>query len=186
MLGYAQGVTEIKELVDEALTRLQFPPDPGLLNSTLGRIFCRALESVVAVRRMRAAFGQFVDRIKGGETTTFNPSKWEPSSWPESCRGVGWLEAPRGTLSHWVVIEKRAIANYQAVVPSTWNSSGRDARGQMGPFEYALANTATHPLVDPAKPLEVLRTVHSFDPCQSCAVQILDDAGAGIMEVMVQ
>ena len=186
MLGYAQGVTEIKELVDEALTRLQLPPDPGLLNSTLGRIFCRALESVVAVRRMRAAFDQFVDRIKGGQTTTFNSSKWEPSSWPETCRGVGWLEAPRGTLSHWVVIEKRAIANYQAVVPSTWNSSGRDAKGQMGPFEYSLANTATHPLVDPAKPLEVLRTVHSFDPCQSCAVQILDDAGTGIMEVMVQ
>jgi len=186
MLGYAQGDIEIKELVDDALNRLKAPLDPGLLNSTLGRIFCRAAESVVAARRMRTAFTQFVDRIKGGEVTTFNSSKWEPSSWPKSCRGVGWLEAPRGTLSHWVVIEDGAIANYQAVVPSTWNSSGRDATGQMGPFEYSLAQSGSHPLGDPTKPLEVLRTIHSFDPCQSCAVQILDKAHARNLEVKVQ
>ena len=186
MLGYAQGVTEIKTLVDDALNRLKLPLDPALLNSTLGRIFCRAVESMTAARRLRLAFADFVERIKAGETTTFNSSKWEPSSWPQSCRGVGWVEAPRGTLSHWVVIEKGAIANYQAVVPSTWNSSGRDAKGQMGPFEYAVANSGSHPLAEPSKPLEVLRTIHSFDPCQSCAVQILDEVGAKTVEVRVQ
>jgi hydrogenase large subunit len=186
MLGYAQGVAETKGLVDEALKRLNLPQDPGLLNSTLGRIFCRAVETVTTARRMRLTFQRFVERVKAGETTTFNPAKWEPSSWPQSCRGVGWLEAPRGTLSHWVIIEKGSIANYQAVVPSTWNSSGRDARGQMGPYEYSLAHSKTHPLVDPSKPLEVLRTVHSFDPCQSCAVQIIDGAGAKMLEVRVQ
>jgi len=71
-------------------------------------------------------------------------------------------------------------------VPSTWNSGGRDAQGQMGPFEYSLANSKSHPLADPSKPLEVLRTVHSFDPCQSCAVQILDGTGAQISQVTVQ
>ena len=186
MLGYAQDVSEIKNLVDEGLGRLNLPLDPGLLNSTLGRIFCRCVEAVLTARRMRVVFQQFVDRIKAGEVTTFNSAKWLPSSWPEKCRGVGWVEAPRGTLSHWVVIEKGAIANYQAVVPSTWNSGGRDAQGQMGPFEYSLAYSKSHPLVDPSKPLEVLRTVHSFDPCQSCAVQILDGAGARISEVKIQ
>ena len=186
MLGYAQGVAEIKGLVDQGLNRLKLPLDLGLLNSTLGRIFCRAVETVTTARRMRLTLERFVERIKAGETTTFNASKWQPSSWPETCRGVGWLEAPRGTLSHWVVIRKGSIANYQAVVPSTWNSSGRDAQGQMGPFEYALAHSKSHPLVEPSRPLEVLRTIHSFDPCQSCAVQILDDAGGKMLEVRVQ
>jgi hydrogenase large subunit len=186
MLGYAQGVAEIKGLVDQGLNRLKLPLDLGLLNSTLGRIFCRAVETVTTARRMRLTLERFVERIKAGETTTFDASKWQPSSWPETCRGVGWLEAPRGTLSHWVVIRKGSIANYQAVVPSTWNSSGRDAQGQMGPFEYALAHSKSHPLVEPSRPLEVLRTIHSFDPCQSCAVQILDDAGGKMLEVRVQ
>jgi hydrogenase large subunit len=186
MLGYAQGVVELKNLVDEALNRLKLPVDPGLLNSSLGRIYCRAVEAMTTARRLRTTFQQFVERIKAGEITTFNSSKWEPSSWPETSRGVGWVEAPRGMLSHWVVIEKGSIVNYQCVVPSTWNSSGRDATGQMGPFEYSLANSGSHPLVDPSKPLEVLRTIHSFDPCQSCAVQILDDVGTKILEVRVQ
>ena len=186
MLGYAQGVAEIKDPVDEALKRLKLAADPALLNSTLGRIFCRAVETVTTARRMRVVFERFVERIKAGETTTFNAAKWQPSSWPERCRGVGWLEAPRGTLSHWVVIEKGSIANYQAVVPSTWNSSGRDAKGQMGPYEYSLAHSKSHPLMEPSKPLEVLRTIHSFDPCQSCAVQILDGATSRMLEVRVQ
>jgi hydrogenase large subunit len=186
MLAYAQGAPEMVGLVDDALGRLRLPRDPGLLNSTLGRIFSRAVESVTAARRLRVALAQFVERIKGGEVTTFNAAKWEPSSWPRSCRGVGWVEAPRGTLSHWVVIENGAISNYQAVVPSTWNSSGRDAQGQLGPYEYALAHGGAHPLADPNKPLEVLRTIHSFDPCQSCAVQIMDAVGTEIIQVKVQ
>jgi len=185
LLGYAQGVTEIRDLVDDSLRRLRLPADPSLLNSTAGRMFCRALESVTTARRIRDGFDSFLQRIKAGETATFNPARWEPSTWPAKCRGVGWLEAPRGTLSHWVVIESAAISNYQAVVPSTWNSSGRDGKGQMGPYEYSLANGGDHPILDPSKPLEVLRTVHSFDPCQSCAVQVLDGAGAEIAQVKV-
>jgi hydrogenase large subunit len=185
MLAYAQGVPEIKQLVDESLARLHLPNDIGLLNSTLGRTFCRTLESVTTVKRMKKTFEDFSSRIKAGNTTTFNPEKWEPSSWPAKSKGVGWVEAPRGTLSHWVVIENEKIANYQAVVPSTWNSSGRDAKGQMGPYEYSLAHSGTHPLVEPSKPLEVLRTVHSYDPCQSCAVQVLDGTGREIVQVKV-
>jgi hydrogenase large subunit len=177
MLGYAQGVPEIRGPVDESLQRLGLPRDIALLNSTLGRTFSRALESVTTVRRLKATFDDFVGRIKAGNTTTFNPARWEPSSWPARAEGVGWVEAPRGTLSHWVVIQDGAIANYQAVVPSTWNSSGRDAKGQMGPFEYSLAHSKRHPLVEPEKPLEVLRTIHSYDPCQSCAVQVMHPRG---------
>ena len=105
----------------------------------------------------------------------------EPETWPSSCKGVGWVEAPRGSLSHWVRIENGQTVNYQAVVPSTWNSSGRDAEGQMGPYEYSLAHTGKHPLVDPTRPVEPLRTVHSYDPCQSCAVHLFDEEGEAIL-----
>lgn len=91
------------------------------------------------------------------------------------------MEAPRGSLSHWVRIENGQTVNYQAVVPSTWNSSGRDAAGQMGPYEYSLAHTGKHPLVDPSRPVEPLRTIHSYDPCQSCAVHLFDEEGEAIL-----
>ncbi len=180
MLGYAQGVPSVVERVNEAFDRLAVPRDNGLMNSTMGRIYGRALDAVITVDNMVRQFDQFVARIKAGDTTTFNPDKWEPATWPEACKGVGWVEAPRGSLSHWVRIENGMTTNYQCVVPSTWNSSGRDAGGQMGPYEYSLAHTGQHPLVDPARPVEALRTVHSYDPCQSCAVHLFDDKGREI------
>ncbi|HTT55639.1 MAG TPA: nickel-dependent hydrogenase large subunit, partial [Opitutaceae bacterium] len=105
---------------------------------------------------------------------TFTKEKWEPAVWPAQARGVGASEAPRGALAHWIVIQDRKIANYQLVVPSTWNASPRDAQGQRSPYEAALVGTPVH---DPAQPLEILRTVHSFDPCLACAVHLYDDRG---------
>ncbi|HSD52424.1 MAG TPA: nickel-dependent hydrogenase large subunit, partial [Candidatus Methylomirabilis sp.] len=183
LVAYAQGHGETVRLVNEALGKLGVGSDA--LNSTLGRTLCRALESVLLAHRMEEWFGELEERIKAGDIATFNPDKWEPSTWPRSAQGVGFTEAARGTLSHWVEIDNGRISRYQCVVPSTWNSSGRDAAGQLGPFEHALAAGGQHPLQDPQRPLEVLRTIHSFDPCQSCAVHLYDPAGGTVGEVKV-
>jgi hydrogenase large subunit len=180
MVAYAQGERDTVRLVDEGLGKLK--GDVAALNSTLGRTWCRGLESVLVARRMEEWFAQFEERIASGDTTTFNPDTWEPESWPRQAQGVGFTEAARGTLSHWIEIDDGRIERYQCVVPSTWNSSGRDPNGQLGPFEHALAAGGSHPLQDPKRPVEVLRTIHSFDPCESCAVHVLQnkrEAGAG-------
>ncbi|MFN8471182.1 MAG: nickel-dependent hydrogenase large subunit [Anaerolineae bacterium] len=183
LIGYAQGNPDIVPLVDDALQKLGVPA--SALNSTMGRTLARALESVYCARQYRIVFDRFVEAIKAGQTATFNSAKWDPTSWPDTAQGFGMVEAPRGTLGHWVRIENGQIANYQAVVPSTWNSSGTDPSGVPGPFAYSLSEGGNHPLVDPAAPLEVLRTIHSFDPCMSCAVQVTDVTGAPITEVRV-
>jgi hydrogenase large subunit len=119
-------------------------------------------------RRARKQFGD------GKPAAIHNGEKWDPNSWPETARGFGFFEAPRGSLGHWVEIENQAIKNYQAVVPSTWNAGPRDAQGQRGAYEAALLKT---PIADPERPLELLRTIHSFDPCLACAVHVVDARG---------
>jgi hydrogenase large subunit len=183
MVAVARGHKPTVELVNKSLQTLGL--QAGQLNSTLGRTLCRCLESVLVARRVEDWFGELRAAIKQGETKTFNPDKWEPESWPKNAQGVGFAEAARGTLSHWVQIENGKISRYECVVPSTWNSSGRDAEGRQGPYEEALAGTGSHPLVDANRPLEVLRTIHSFDPCQSCAVHLLDASGRPLKEVRV-
>ena len=177
MLAYAQGHEETVQLANEGLAKLSAGVEA--LNSTLGRTYCRALESVIVARRMDQWFARLKERIKAGDVSTFNREFWEPGSWPGQAQGVGFMEAARGTLSHWVEIEKGRIARYECVVPSTWNSSGRDPGGQLGPYEQALAGGGQHPLADPKRPVEVLRTIHSFDPCISCAVHLLVPGGSG-------
>ncbi|MFN8158918.1 MAG: nickel-dependent hydrogenase large subunit [Candidatus Nanopelagicales bacterium] len=181
LMAYVQHDAETVEMVDPILRQLKLTPDD--LNSTAGRILCRAVESVILARQMKTWFDQFVAGIKAGDLATFNPDKWEPSTWPSSSKGVGFAEVGRGTLSHWVHIDDGKVSNYQAVVPSTWNGSGR-ALGQRGPYEEALSNG--HPLVDPKAPLEALRTIHSFDPCQSCGIHVLDAEGAELAWAQVQ
>lgn len=182
LVGYASGHADTREILSEALNRLQV--GPSALHSTLGRVAARAAETVLVARRMNVWYDQLVARIRGGDTTTFTRDKWEPGSWPASARGHGWLDAPRGVLGHWVVIENGKVAKYQCVVPSTWNCAPREPDGTTGAYESALK--ANHPLVNPAQPLELLRTIHSFDPCMSCAVHVLDAQGAPVVEVTVQ
>ncbi len=181
LVGYASGHTDIREVVDEALGRLQVGPEA--LFSTLGRTAARGAETVLLARRMEQWFASLVARIRSGDTTTFNGDRWEPSSWPDTAQGYGFLEAARGSLGHWVEIRDGRISRYQCVVPSTWNCSPRDASGAGGPYESAL--TDNHPLVDPARPLEILRTIHSFDPCMACGVHVLDATGAEVTSVRV-
>jgi hydrogenase large subunit len=184
LVAYAQGHATTVKLLDETLRGLGLKPNQ--LNSTLGRTLGRALETLLMARSMVGTFETFVSGIRQGDTTTFNPERWEPDTWPKSAQGVGFVEAARGTLSHWVQIENHKIVRYECVVPSTWNSSGRDSQGQMGPYEQALAGSGRHPLRDPQRPLEVLRTIHSFDPCQSCAVHLTDLRGAPLKEVLLR
>jgi Ni,Fe-hydrogenase I large subunit len=172
VVGYASGQKDIKAAVDGVLKKLN--ATPAVLFSTLGRIAARALESQLMASKLEAWVDQLDDNLAHGKTTIFNPVRWDPSTWPASAKGYGWHEAPRGSLGHWVEINGRSIKNYQAVVPTTWNAGPRDAQGQRGAYEAALLNT---PIADPTRPLEILRTIHSFDPCIACAVHVLDAKG---------
>jgi Ni,Fe-hydrogenase I large subunit len=172
VVGYASGRKEIQDAVNGALKALN--ASPAVLFSTLGRIAARALESQIMVNQLEGWVDKLDDNLAHGKTAIFNPVRWDPGSWPKSARGYGWHEAPRGALGHWIEIEDKAIRNYQAVVPSTWNAGPRDALGQRGAYEAALLNT---PVADPNRPLEILRTIHSFDPCIACAVHVIDAQG---------
>jgi [NiFe] hydrogenase large subunit/hydrogenase large subunit len=182
LVAYASGHPDVKELVGAALAKLNV--GPAALFSTLGRTAARGIETVLLARRMETWFGQLIERIKSGDTVTFEKSRWDPSTWPQTAQGYGYLDAPRGALGHWVQIMDGKISRYQCVVPSTWNCSPRDGEGQMGPYEASLVDN--HPLVRPDEPLEILRTIHSFDPCMSCGVHVLDATGAPVVSVKVQ
>ena len=177
LVGYAAGQQEIKEAVTETLAALKAPAT--VLFSTLGRTAARGIETRLIARWAMEFYGQLLANIRNGDSRTFTKEKWEPSTWPAEARGVGPSEAPRGALAHWIVIKDKKIENYQLVVPSTWNASPRDAKGQRSPYEASLIGTPVH---DPTKPLEILRTVHSFDPCLACAVHLYDDQGGKVGE----
>ena len=181
LMLYASDHDQTKELVDSALRQLELPIDA--LFSTMGRTAARALESKIIVDAMQTWFDHLVTNIKGGDTKTFNEILWEPSTWPKQARGVGYMEAPRGALAHWIVIENEKISNYQAVVPTTWNAGPRDAEGNQGPYEASLVGHALH---DPKQPIEILRTIHSFDPCIACAVHVTDPNGEELVQVKIQ
>ncbi len=172
LVAYASGHAEVKSLVGGVLAKFNAPPTA--LFSTLGRIAARALESQLLANHIVGWIEELRRNMESGDLRIHNGAKWNPSTWPKSARGYGLFEAPRGSLGHWVEIENQAIKNYQAVVPTTWNAGPRDAKGQRGPYETALLKT---PVADPERPLEILRTVHSFDPCLACAVHVVDARG---------
>ncbi len=182
LMLYATGNEQAKELVNLTLNTLDVPVTA--LFSTLGRTAARGLETKIFADTMQGWYDDLIANIKAGETRTFNEVLWEPSSWPKQARGVGFMEAPRGALAHWIVIEDEKIKNYQAVVPSTWNAGPRDQNGQPGAYEAALQDN--HTLHDPEQPVEILRTIHSFDPCIACAVHLTDPDGKEITTVKVR
>jgi Ni,Fe-hydrogenase I large subunit len=172
LVAYASGHEEIKKMVDSVLAKFKAPPTA--LFSTLGRIATRALETQLLANHLPSWIEELRANMNRGDLRMHNGEKWDPSTWPKNARGYGLFDAPRGSLGHWIEIENQAIKNYQAVVPSTWNAGPRDAKGQRGPYEIALLKT---PVADPDRPLEILRTVHSFDPCLACAVHVVDARG---------
>ena len=180
LVAYASGHERVKEAVNGVLKTLGVGP-PALF-STLGRIAARAIETQLTATELLAWHEQLVANMKRGNLKIHNGEKWDPSTWPKEAQGWGFHEAPRGALGHWVRIKDGAIVNYQCVVPSTWNASPRDAQGQRGPYEASLLNT---PVADPNKPVEILRTVHSFDPCMACAVHVTGPAREPVTRVQV-
>ena len=168
LVAYASGDEQVKQLVDRTLGKLNLPT--SALFSTMGRIAARVLEAEIMVGRLSGWVAQLDDNMSHGDVRIHNGDKWNPDSWPKSCQGFGFHEAPRGSLGHWVEIENKKIVNYQVVAPSTWNAGPRDGQGQRGPYEAALLGT---PIADPDRPLEIMRTVHSFDPCLACAVHVV-------------
>jgi hydrogenase large subunit len=178
LVGYASGRAEIKEVVDGALKQLNVPV--AALFSTLGRTAARGLETRLVARWAKEFYGQLIANIKAGDTHTATTTKWEPSTWPAEAKGVGMSEAPRGALAHWIVIRDGKIDNYQLVVPSTWNASPRDDKGQLSAYEASLIGT---PIANADQPVEVLRTIHSFDPCIACAVHLHDEHGRHVHQL---
>jgi len=182
LVGYASSHPLTRKWTDEAFKRISSLSGPNVtpedLQSTMGRYLARAIRSAMLSDLALQHWQLLTANILKGDDTTYNPPKFPQ----HEIAGVGLHEAPRGTLSHWVVIDKGAFSNYQAVVPSTWNASPRDEKGVPGPYESSLL---ANPVVDPSKPLEVLRTVHSFDPCMACACHTFDASGREIAQVKV-
>jgi Ni,Fe-hydrogenase I large subunit len=168
-------------VVDAVLDTLGVGPE--VLFSTLGRTAARCVETVVLADKMSGWIEELATNMGDGDLEIHKNSLWDPDNWPDEAMGFGLHEPPRGSLGHWIHIKDKKIHNYQAVVPSTWNASPRDANGKIGPCEAALIGT---PIADPEKPIEVLRTIHSFDPCLACAVHVLDAKRREVTQVAVQ
>ncbi len=180
LVAYVSGHARVKELVGAVLKQLNVGPEA--LFSTLGRVAARGIETQVIAEKMDAWVDALAANMGSGELRIHDNSKWDPSTWPADATGAGFHEAPRGALGHWVSIHNGLISNYQCVVPSTWNAGPRDAKDRRGPYEEALLGT---PVADPERPIEILRTVHSFDPCMACGVHVVDAKRREIARVRV-
>ncbi len=181
LVAYASGHERVQAVVNSVLKKLNV--GPAVLFSTLGRLAARAVETLVTAEQIPVWINELAVNMKNGDMRIHSGEKWEPSSWPSEAMGYGFHEAPRGALCHWVKIRDRKIENYQCVVPGTWNGSPRDAKDQRGPYEEALIGT---PVADPEQPVEILRTVHSFDPCMACAVHVVDTENNEVIKVKVK
>ncbi len=181
IIGYAQNRPEFREPTEKLLKDLDVPV--SALFSTLGRTAARALECQWAAEQMRYFQDKLVANIKTGDLSTAYVDKWKPESWPKEAKGYGFTEAPRGALAHWIKIKDGKIDNYQCVVPTTWNGSPRDPKGNIGAFEASLLDT---PMADPNQPLEIIRTLHSFDPCLACSTHVMSEDGQEMTKVQVR
>ncbi len=180
LVAYAAGHERVRQVVDSVLEQLGVGPEA--LFSTLGRTAARGIETLVLAEHSLEILDRLEENIAGGDLRTHNGEKWDPDTWPPTAQGFGMHEAPRGALSHWVTIKDQKIEHYQVVVPSTWNAGPRDAHGNRGAYEAALLDT---PVAAEDQPLEILRTIHSFDPCMACAAHVLDKDGNPVVEVTV-
>ncbi len=178
LVSYAAGHADVKETVGMVLGKLNVPV--AALFSTLGRTAARGIDAALAMIWLKDFYGQLMDRVKINEVSTHNGEKWDPKTWPADCEGVGLVEAPRGALAHWIKIHNGAIENYQLVVPTTWNGSPRDGKQQHSSFEASLIGT---PVANLQQPVEIIRTIHSFDPCLACAVHLYDPQGRHLHQV---
>lgn len=174
LVGYVQGSEQVQEAVNTALSSLGAGQE--LFAGTLGRVLARALEAKVLARRIEPWLRALEENMASGDLAVADITAWDPSAWPREAEGWSLGEGSKGSIGHWVTIRDSKIATYQIVDAGTWNASPRDARGFRGPLEAALVRT---PVVDAQRPVEILRTLHSFDLCASCAAHVYDPRGAG-------
>lgn len=170
IVGFASGDERIKKYVSAFLKNANLPVK--VLFSTVGRTAARAIESEMMADVMMDWIDELAMNVAHGDLSTWTEFNFD--SVAKDTKGIGLLEAPRGALGHWIKIKDGKVSNYQAVVPSTWNAAPRDYKGRMGAYESALIGTK---VANPDQPLEILRTIHSFDPCIACAVHIVDTNG---------
>lgn len=197
-VNYARKESGTVDLVDAAVARWQQMADKfnnrdcglGLQSmfSTPGRMIGRAIDAVLAARYMRKCYNALIENIKGGDYATFNKEKWDPETWPKECKGYSLNEAPRGANAHYCHIHNRKMVNYQMVVPTTWNGSPRDPKGQRSSFEEAVVGTPVSGFENnnAEMTLAIIRTLHSFDPCMACAVHLYDDEGTMIHRINIE
>lgn len=187
-IAYAKGVGYVQEQLERSLAAFNQLAQTNLdakaaLHSTIGRTLARALESEYCADMMMDDWHALIANIKAGDTATANMDKWHPDTWPAEAKGVGNVAAPRGALGHWIRIKDGKIENYQCVVPTTWNGSPRDPAGNIGAFEACLMNT---PVERPNEPVEILRSLHSFDPCLACSTHVMGPDGEELTTVKVR
>ncbi|MBY6030962.1 nickel-dependent hydrogenase large subunit [Halomonas sp. DP8Y7-1] len=188
ILNYSQGNEFVIDQVDSSLAAFNQLAGTRLtprqaLPSTIGRTLARALEAHYCASMMLDDWHELVANIRAGDLATANIEKWDPASWPSEARGVGIVAAPRGMNGHWIRIKDGKIENYQCIVPTTWNGSPRDAEGNIGAFEASLLGT---PMERPDEPVEILRTLHSFDPCLACSTHVMSEDGEELSRVTVR
>jgi Ni,Fe-hydrogenase I large subunit len=178
LVGFVEGQKEVSAKVGQVIARLGVGPE--VLFSTLGRTVARAIETQVVVDRLDGWLQELTENLATGDLALADLTAWDPGAWPSEAQGWSLGESPRGALGHWLKISDRKIDDYQLVDASTWNCSPRDGRGRRGAMEEALVGT---PVNDPDQPVEILRTVHSFDPCTACAVHAHDPDGGGSIDI---
>lgn len=180
LVAYSLNHGDTRARVDDICGRIGCGLDS--LKSTIGRIVARCHEALWAMETSEYFLKKLKENLKNGNATTAFTKKWEPSSWPKKASGAGFTEAPRGALGHWVEVTDEKISRYQCVVPTTWNAAPRSDNGDLGAYEASLLGT---PMAVPEQPLEILRTIHSFDPCLACATHILDAKGNLLAKIKV-
>ena len=179
-VGAASGRQEFVDVIDNALGQLKW--GRAALFSTMGRTLARGLETRLCARWLKEEYDKLMANVSRGILDTADTTRWNPSTWPRASKGSGFTEAPRGACGHWIQISRGKISNYQIVVPSTWNASPKDRLEQRGAYESALLWT---PMAVADQPLEILRTIHSFDPCLACATHIMSPDGRKLAEVKI-
>ena len=177
VVAYASGQPTVKKLIDDTLAKIGHPGHPEVLFGIIGRIAGRALECKMVADSMHQWGLEVIENIKKGNAAVYNEY-----TIPDKAQGIGLWEAPRGALGHWIDVSGKRIKNYQCVVPTTWNVCPRDNKNVRGPIEEALVGTAVE---NAEKPLEILRVVHSFDPCLACTVHVIHPESNRIMDFKV-
>lgn len=150
------------------------------MTSTVGRTACRALDAQVAATISQYFYNQLVANIKAGDVAVADTTNFDPNTWAPESKGVGLVDAPRGGLGHWIHIKDGRSANYQCIVPSTWNACPKTTAGEHGAYEDSMIDTKVK-IAD--KPLEILKAIHSFDPCLACATHLYNKKGEKIVSV---